>query len=256
MYPIIALWSHPRSMSTAIERVMRERGDLVCRHEPFLYDYYVARKVRPMPHFEPEVGHPVTYEAIRDSLLEQGETGPVFFKDMSYYVMPRILEDPAFSRRLTNCFLIRNPLASIASYHKLDPEVTSEEIGIAAQWQHFSALLDLLGEAPPVLLAEAVQADTEGTMRAFWQRIGLPYREEAFSWSKTEMPQDWEQVGGWHGSVAASGGIRRSDGDEEAKARKAFDARLELAPHLADYLDVHSRAYSALKRYALGASSS
>jgi hypothetical protein len=39
MHPLIALWSHPRSMSTAIERVMRERGDLDCAHEPFLYDY-------------------------------------------------------------------------------------------------------------------------------------------------------------------------------------------------------------------------
>ncbi|MDH3659971.1 MAG: hypothetical protein OEU92_08075 [Alphaproteobacteria bacterium] len=43
MFPIIALWCHPRSMSTAIERIMRERGDCRCFHEPFLYDYYVAR---------------------------------------------------------------------------------------------------------------------------------------------------------------------------------------------------------------------
>jgi hypothetical protein len=28
MHPIIALWSHPRSMSTANERLMRVRGDL------------------------------------------------------------------------------------------------------------------------------------------------------------------------------------------------------------------------------------
>ncbi|MEZ5772185.1 MAG: hypothetical protein R3D61_11380 [Defluviimonas denitrificans] len=45
-HPIIAMWSHPRSMSTAIERIMRERGDLDCLHEPFMYDYYVHRQVR------------------------------------------------------------------------------------------------------------------------------------------------------------------------------------------------------------------
>lgn len=33
-FPIIALWCHPRSMSTAMERVMRERGDCRCFHEP------------------------------------------------------------------------------------------------------------------------------------------------------------------------------------------------------------------------------
>ena len=40
MNPIIFLCAHPRSMSTAIERIMRERGDLDCLHEPFLHYYY------------------------------------------------------------------------------------------------------------------------------------------------------------------------------------------------------------------------
>ena len=78
MNKIIALWSHPRSMSTAMERVMRERGDLWCAHEPFMYDYYVNRQVARMPHFDVQPDHPVTYEAIRDMLLAEAEKGPVF----------------------------------------------------------------------------------------------------------------------------------------------------------------------------------
>ena len=74
MHPIIALWSHPRSMSTATERIMRERGDLDCAHEPFMYDYYVHRQVRKMPHFDVQDGHPTSYGAIRDMLLARGET--------------------------------------------------------------------------------------------------------------------------------------------------------------------------------------
>ena len=55
MNPIIFLWAHPRSMSTAIERVMRERGDFDCLHEPFLRCYYLMRvnleRVnKPLPH--------------------------------------------------------------------------------------------------------------------------------------------------------------------------------------------------------------
>ena len=48
-HPIIALWVHPRSMSTAIERIMRERGDLDCLHEPFMYYYYVGLGKRELP---------------------------------------------------------------------------------------------------------------------------------------------------------------------------------------------------------------
>lgn len=87
---------------------------------------------------------PTSYEDLRDMLLERAEQRPVFFKDMSYYVMPRIIEDHDFCRRLTNCFLIRNPVASIPSYHQLDPEVTSLEIGLEAQWNHFEALQSVL----------------------------------------------------------------------------------------------------------------
>ena len=136
MHPIIALWSHPRSMSTATERIMRERGDLVCFHEPFMYDYYVHRKVRQMPHFNVEQGHPQTYAEVREMLLEQAQKSPVFFKDMSYYVMPHILSDMQFSESLVNCFLIRNPVATISSYFRLDPDVTCEEIGLEAQCLH------------------------------------------------------------------------------------------------------------------------
>ena len=58
MEPIIALWSHPRSMSTAMERIMRERGDCRCFHEPFICDYYVHRAVRSLPLFDVDPDQP------------------------------------------------------------------------------------------------------------------------------------------------------------------------------------------------------
>ena len=139
-HPIVALWSHPRSVSTAFERIMRSRGDLACLHEPFMYDYYVHRSTKVMPHFEAQPEHPVSYAEIRALILKKAETGPVFFKDMSYYVMPHIMEDAAFVERLTHSFLIRDPMASIVSYAKLDPDVSRDEIGLEAQWHHAAAL--------------------------------------------------------------------------------------------------------------------
>lgn len=69
LHPIIALWVHSRSMSTATERLMRERGDLDGAHEPFMYEYHVNRQTRTIPHFDVQPDHPVTCEAIRDSLI-------------------------------------------------------------------------------------------------------------------------------------------------------------------------------------------
>jgi len=253
MYPIIALWSHPRSMSTAMERVMRERGDLACFHEPYMYNYYVERAVRAMPLFEVDPDKPRTYEAIRDMLLEAGEAGPVFFKDMSYYVMPRLFEDRAFAERLTHTFLIRNPVKSILSYYKLDPDLTLEEIGLEAIWGHIQAVRDLTGEVPAILHAEAVQAETAGVMNAYWRKIGLPPAPHALNWGAKDVPEDWQQVSGWHGDVLSTGGIVAMSEDEEQAQRAEFERAAERAPKLRQFLDHHRPFYEKARALAIAA---
>ena len=249
MHPIIALWSHPRSMSTAMERIMRERGDLDCYHEPFMYDYYVHRAVRPMPHFDGEGAHPVAYEDIRAMLLQAAEAGPVFFKDMSYYVVDRLAEDAGFHRSLTNGFLIRDPKASILSYFAKDPEVTLEEIGLEAQARHYAALVEM-GQRPVVIDSETVRADTGAAMRTFWAAVGLPAAEHALDWQE-EVPEDWQQVEGWHDEVGTSKGIRPITDDELAQRERDFDALVAREPRAADYLAHHLPFYETLKAQAL-----
>lgn len=249
MHKIIALWSHPRSMSTATERVMRERGDLDCHHEPFMYDYYVHRKVREMPHFEAEADRPLSYEAVRDMLLERAEVGPVFIKDMSYYVMPRILDDRLLAPRLVNCFLIRNPVASILSYFKLDPDVTCEEIGLEAQADHHRALRQA-GQTPPVIQAEDIRADTARALGALWRAIGLPPADHAFDW-QTEHPEEWKQVDGWHGRVTSTTGIRPLTPEEIAAQQEGFARLVATHPRAQALLEHHKPHYDYLCANAL-----
>lgn len=248
-HPIIALWSHPRSMSTAIERIMRERGDLDCLHEPFMYDYYVHRQVRTMPHFEVQKDHPASYAAIRDMILDRAGKAPVFLKDMSYYVMPHILDDRSFLDRLTNVFLVRDPVASIPSYYKLDPDLTLEEVGLEAQARHYDALV-ALGKTPPVIAAEDVRADTEGVIGALWRRIGLDHVAEAFDWQR-ETPKDWVQVGGWHGDVSSATGIRPIGAEEIAAQERKFDTLADREPRLRALLDHHRPFYRHLAARAM-----
>ncbi len=227
---------------------MRERGDLDCAHEPFMYDYYVNRQTRQMPHFDVQDNHPVDYASIRDMLLQRADKRTVFFKDMSYYVMPHILEDTEFQDRLVNCFLIRNPIASILSYFKLDAEVTREEIGIEAQWRHYSAL-KAGGQNPVVIEAEAVRRDTRGSLREMWEIIGLPFSEAAFDW-QDEKPKDWAQVDGWHSDVSSSKAIRELTLDELMDQERAFFAGAQEQPKMLVYLEHHLPYYLRLKNAA------
>lgn len=251
MYPVVFLWAHPRSMSTAIERIMRERGDFDCLHEPFLHYYYLERSGKPLPHFDSEQEHPTSYAQTRDMILDRAEQAPVFAKDMSYYVIPELLEDHDFCRRVRHCFLIRNPLRSILSYYKLDNSVGLEEIGIEAQWQHLHGLQRLGIDNSVVLEAEAVQADSAQTMRWFWQALALDFDEQALSWEQGAVPDDWQYVQGWHQSVSDSSGIRAASGSADEQAEIEFDQLSRKAPQLNDFLQHHLPFYQQLKQYSL-----
>ena len=249
-HPIIALWSHPRSMSTAFERIMRSRGDLDCLHEPFMYDYYVHRARKVMPHFEAEAEHPVSYNEIRTTILEKAEERPVFFKDMSYYVMPHILEDMEFLNRITHSFLIRDPMASIVSYAKLDPGVSLDEIGLESQAKHVEALKRLTGRAPVIVQSEKVQNDPEGQMKAYWAAVGLDHRPQALTFAE-DVPKDWQQVSGWHKDVMASKSILPWTDADVAKTRRQFDELVSRSPHFAIYYAHHLPFHAALAAQSL-----
>lgn len=246
-HPIIALWAHPRSMSTATERIMRERGDCACFHEPFLTDYYVNRAVRQMPMLDPRPGQPTTYADARAMLLAAADQGPVFFKDMSYYVVPRLFEDEAFARRLTHSFLIRDPLRAIPSYYKIDPGITDWEIGYRAQWEHVDYVRHRLGLPVTVIEAETISADPRAAMAAYWNSVGLGFAAHAFEWRR-ETPEDWKYVEGWHHTAVTSTGIKPQAPRDQALAE--FEAAALTAPRLRDYLANHEPAYRKLHELA------
>ena len=244
-HPILALWAHPRSMSTATERIMRERGDLCVFHEPFMTDYYRHRAPRGMPHFDGTRTEWFDYAEMRARIVAAGEPGPVFFKDMSYYVVDIIGDDPEFARRLTNIFLIRDPRRTIASYWEKDPEATLTEIGLEAQWQHLR-LLTGLGQEPMVIEAEAVAADPKAVIGRVWAQAGQPFVAHAFAWQAGDVPESWEHVAGWHDEVVGSTGIRADDRDPDA----VFEAAARQAPHLRAYLAHHAPYYAKLRALA------
>lgn len=250
-FPVYALWAHPRSMSTAVERVMRERGDLACLHEPFMYDFYVHRQIRRMPMFQPQPGHPVRYADVRAMILEQAAHGPVFLKDMSYYVMPHLLDDAEFCDTIRHAFLVRDPLASLPSYHRLDPDLTKIEVGLESQWHHYQGLL-ARGHSAAVLRAEDVRANPTGLISAYWRAMGLKDAPHAFEWQGS-MPEDWQQVAGWHDSVATSGAIKPVTEAERQAREERFAKAADAAPVLRALLDHHRPFYDNFGAVALSA---
>lgn len=227
---------------------MRARGDVKCFHEPFMYHYYLGEGRGRFPHFEPKEEHPRDYAAIKAMLFEAADAQPTFFKDMSYYVMPDALSDDDLLDHVTNVFLVRDPRRSIASYYKLDPEMSHAEIGLEAQYLHAAHIAERKGAWPLVLEAERVQAAPQTSADALFAAGGLPPAPHALD-LKGVTPKEWEGVENWHREAMSNDRIRAPETLPDAD--EVFEAAARQAPHLRSMLDHHWPFYEKLRARAL-----
>lgn len=225
---IIALWTHPRSISTAFERVMMERGDFAILHEPFSYLYYVKGETATIGQQFVDPSHPTDYAGIRAHILAAGAERPSFFKDMCAHCGDKLVEDDTLLTKLTNTFLIRDPAKAIASYYAMNPDVTEEEIGLKQLAAIFSRVQELGGEAPIVVDADDLENDPDGTINAYCQRLGIPFMPEAMKW-EAEHKKEWDIWKDWHKDAARTTGI--------VKSLEKFTVTVDNSDHLRGYYE-------------------
>ena len=200
--PLI-LWSPPRCRSTAFLRMMSARGDLEVVHEPFSHvtDFGAA-----------DVGgvRCTDEKAVMAALLELSASRRVFVKDTTDFHYPGLLADTDFLRAATHSVIIRDPREAIASHHRLNPDVTSEEIGFARVREIHDAAA-AAGATPVVVDSDDLVDRPEATVRAFCDAVGIEFVADAMSWAPEELPA-WQRAARWHAEVAQSTGFDRSSG--------------------------------------------
>jgi hypothetical protein len=232
---ILALWSAPRSRSTAFERMMAERGDYHMLHEPFSHV---------MNFGESKVGGQVarSEEELIPALWRLAEYGPLFFKDTTDFYYPRLLADRAFLAGPVHTFLIRHPAEAIASHYALHPGLQRDEIGFAWLAEVYDAVADASGVPPVVIDAADLIATPEETVRAYCDAVGIPFVPEALAW-RPGMRQAWERTSRWHEMASRTTGFVRTEppGPEAVAAN----------PALAGYLAYHLPHYERLRAAAL-----
>lgn len=239
---LIALWTYPRTISTAFERVMMERGDFTIYHEPFSYLYYVKEQKSAISQEFVDSNHPRTYDGIRQMLATAAATAPVFFKDMSNHCIDYILDDKELIARMENTFLIRNPEKTIASYYALNPEVRLEEIGCEDTYRHYRAAAAIMEGSPVVIDADDLEDQPERVVRAYCEAVGIAFIPEALQWSpkKEDKWKIWEK---WHEDAAQSTGIQKNV--------EHFDVTIHDDDQLRRYYDHHYPFYEKLYNHRL-----
>ncbi|MFE6229065.1 MULTISPECIES: hypothetical protein [unclassified Streptomyces] len=227
--PLLALWSAPRSRSTAFFRMMVERQDLVTLHEPHC-------------NIANDGGTEVDGRTVRstddltDALLALSARRPVFFKDTTDCVYDSILARPDFLKGARHAFLLRHPREIIPSFAALKPDMARHEVGVEYLDRIHRAVLDAGGD-PVVLDSDDFVDRPEATVRAYCAAVGLPFRADALRWQPGERPE-WSQSARWHTDVSASSTVRRRE--------RTYARTIDDDPLLRSYHDHHLPFYTRL----------
>jgi hypothetical protein len=230
---ILALWSAPRSRSTAFERMMRARGDLTVLHEPFSH---LANYGSTTVDEEVITSEPRLLAALRQT------RGRVFFKDTTDFHYPHLLEDEAFLRGATHTFLVRHPREAIASHFALHPELGRDEIGFAWLYEIFAAVRAATGSTPVVVDSADLVARPAETVERYCAAVGIPFVPAALNWSSGMTPA-WLRSERWHQGTSETTGF--------VQTLSRNDTAIDESPMLAEYLEYHLPYYENLWQHRI-----
>jgi Sulfotransferase domain len=215
----IAMWSGPRTVSTALMRSFENRPDTVVVDEP-LYGYYLAHT---------DVDHPGRDEIIasmpsdwRDVLgqLTQAPLPPAksvyYQKHMTHHLLPDV--DRGSLAGLTHAFLIRDPRRLLASYARVRSQPVLADLGVEQQAEIFRAF------GGPVIDAADILRDPRAALEALCDALRIGFDPAMLSWPAGPRPTDGVWARYWYD------GVWRSTGFGPYREPASADLPLELEP--------------------------
>jgi hypothetical protein len=212
----IAMWSGPRTISTALMRAWENRPDTVVVDEP-LYGFYLARSGAPHPGRD-EVIHsmPNGWQEVLDSLtrvpLPAGRT-ILYGKHMTHHLLPEV--DRAALGGLRHAYLIRDPRPLLASYARVRDQPVLADLGLEQQVEIFRMF------GGPVVDAADILRQPRRTLEALCAALGVPFDPAMLSWPPGPRDTDGAWARYWYD------GVRRSTG-----FGPYLQATVELPPDL------------------------
>ena len=132
---IVACWSGPRNISTALMRSWSSRKDTFVTDEPF-YAYYLKETKLKHPQYEEIINnYPSNYDEVVNYLINNIPKGKKIWyqKHMAHHMLD--LNNINWVNNCENCILLRHPKEVISSYSKKNKLNSVEELGYPQQYE-------------------------------------------------------------------------------------------------------------------------
>ena len=205
---IIAMWSGPRNLSTAIMRSFENRKDTVVFDEPF-YAHYLSVT---------ELNHPGRDEILDsqstnwNEVVEKCTNTSFHEKNLCYqkHMAQHNLQDFDISwiKDIQNCILIRDPKYVIASYEKKFPVVDERHLGYIQQAEIIEFLEKERGITPPIIDADDILKNPESMMKKLCNVLDIVFYKSMLRWPPGARESDGVWGAYWYKGVYESTGFK------------------------------------------------
>jgi hypothetical protein len=203
----VAMWSGPRNISTAMMRAWENREDTAVIDEPFYAHYLLATGVQHTGRDEviaTQDNHAADVAAMLTGPIP-GDRSIWYQKHMTQHMLPDMSLD--WLDQVSNCFLIREPAAVVASFTIQRPDAAAWELGFAQQARLFDHVCDRLGAAPPVIDASDVLKNPATVLSALCARLGVAFSPRMLQWPRGPRASDGVWAPHWYAAVERSTGF-------------------------------------------------
>lgn len=236
-YKKIALWSPPRSVSTAFLRIFKERSDFTIFNEAFC-DLATIGKYQSV-HLNKELNEQSELIAL---LQQYAKRSHVFFKETCEVPFAHLFKEREFFQDVMHTFLVREPKATINSHYAMNNDVTCEEIGFQNLLQVLEFVREELKQEVIVIDAQDLIESPEHLMRAYCEKVGIAFDMKAMSWQPGDIPE-WQRTKAWHKDVSQSSGIH--------KGQRQYEVNVDNNDKLAEFYQYHLPIYQQIMQYKL-----
>lgn len=256
----LCLWAAPRTVSTAFDKMMRQREDHKVFTEPF------SCKFAFLTSFQSQLNTPThqsdnllnssdawyfgpervsrrygveyldkNFRHVFDTVLRAASSSSVFVKEMPYQLGPLLRRDVV--RSFHGSLLIRHPAWVLPSLHRMWPDFTDVETGYTSLVTVL-AMLREAGEEPAVIDSDDLRQDPKAVVGEWCDRVGIPRRPDALSW-EPGMPDDWQLWRPWFEKAAQSTCFLPPAGKDPPNVDERLARRIDAVRPLYRQLEVH-----------------
>ena len=219
---IIACWSGPRNISTALMRSWSSRMDTFVSDEPF-YAYYLKETKLEHPMYKEIIDkYSSNYNKIIKYLTgEIPENKKIWYqKHMAHHILD--LKSIDWISNFENCILLRHPKEVISSYTKKNQLNSAEELGYPQQYEIIN-FLKKMNKSYIVIDSKELLKDPKKSLSNWCRKTNIEFDKSMLKWRKGNHVNDgiwWES---WYNKVIETTEFRQFE-KKDINIENKFDS--------------------------------